>query len=189
MPIEGLITSDTRAKILSLLIFNPESEFYLREIVRLTEKNANSIRLELNNLENNRLVSSRKEGILRYYSINKNSPIYAELRSIFLKTHGVTEALRRNLGRLGKIKSAFIYGSYARGDESERSDIDLMIVGEIDEGVLVKAINELEKDLGREINYVVMRPDEFWERRARKDPFLTNVLSEKRILLLGEPNG
>ena len=49
--LEALISSKTRVKLLTLFLLNPESEYYVREIVRMTEENYNAVRRELANLE------------------------------------------------------------------------------------------------------------------------------------------
>lgn len=187
--LKWLISSDARLKILSLLIFNSDREFYLREIVRMTGKNPNSVRIELNNLERAGIISSKVKGRFRYYSANKNSPVFTELRSLFLKTEGVAAAIRENLEKLGSVDFAFIYGSFARGEEKEKSDIDLIVIGKIDKNALIKIVSDLEKTLSRKINYVTMTVAEFGKRINSRDPFLTNVLKDNRIPILGEIPG
>jgi len=66
-----------------------------------------------------------------YYSLNDKFPLYPELKSIVLKTSGMGDVLREYLGKAARIKYAFIYGSVARDTEKESSDIDLMIIGDI----------------------------------------------------------
>jgi predicted nucleotidyltransferase len=182
--IEELIISKTRAKILTLFFANPKKSFYVREISRKVEKNINSVRRELRKLENVGILKSRNEANLKYYSLNEEMPIYEELKSIFLKTSGISKELKENLRKLGKIESAFIYGSYAKGEEKLKSDIDLMIIGKVNQEKLSLLIRKLESKLSREINYVVFSKEEFEGRKLRKDPFIQNVLKEKKIKII-----
>jgi len=115
-------------------------------------------------------------------------PIYEELKNIFLKTEGLGEVIKENLSGLGEVKLAFIYGSFARGEEQLKSDIDLMIVGGVDEKKLIPLVRKLEGRLSREINYTLFSPTEFESRVKKKDPFISNVLREKKIQLVGEPS-
>jgi len=112
-------------------------------------------------------------------------PIYSELTDIILKTEGITRILQEKLSEIGTIKSAFIYGSFASKKAGIKSDIDLFIVGTINEKQLILFIKELEKKLSREINYVLFEPEEFRERIKKKDPFVSNVLKEPKITLMG----
>ncbi len=184
--LEKLFTSKTRVKLLTLFLLNPETELYVREIARKTGKNTNAIRRELNNLEDIGLLLSEKKGNLKYYTINNKMPIYIELTNIILKTGGVRKTLSENLTRLGCIETAFIYGSFASGSAGGKSDIDIFIIGQVHENELIRRIEKLEKELCREINYVIFTPAEFSKRIKNNDPFIKNVLNEKRVMLIGD---
>jgi predicted nucleotidyltransferase len=185
--LERLLTSKTRVKILTFFLLNPDRELHLREIARLIDENINAVRRELINLEDIGLVTSKKVGNLKQYKTNKNMPVYEELQSIILKTEGVAKTLQEHLHELGSIQTAFIYGSFAQHTASLNSDIDVFIIGTINEKKLIQAINILEKQLSREINYVFFTPTEFTRRKKNKDPFVTNVLNEPITMLLGKP--
>lgn len=184
--LEKLLTSKTRVKLLTLFLLNPETEMYVREIARKTGENTNAIRRELHNLEDIGLLSSEKKGNLKYYTVNKKMSIYIELTNIILKTEGVSRTLSENLTRLGRIETAFIYGSFASGSAGGRSDIDLFIIGQVHEDELIRCIEQLETKLSREINYVLFTPAEFGQRISNNDPFIKNVLNEKRVMLIGD---
>ncbi len=184
MTLERLITSTARLRILNLFLLNTGSEFHVREAARRTRLNLNSVRRELDNLESANLLKSRRQGSLRLYSANPENPIYEELKKILLKTTGVGDAIRNSIATLGKTEAAFIYGSFAKGSEEPRSDIDLFIVGEIDHRRASDIFERLEKELSREINYVIFSPKEFRERKARKDPFVSNVMRQRKIILV-----
>lgn len=187
--LEKLFTSKTRVKLLTLFLLNPETEIYVREIVRRVGENNNAVRRELKNLEEIGLLSSMKKGNLRYYTVNKKMSIFSELTNIILKTEAVGKILIENLIRLGKIRAAFIYGSFAEGSAGGKSDIDLFIIGRVNEGELIRNIDKLEKQLSREINYVLFTEEEVNERIKNKDPFITNVLKEKKVMLMGDISG
>ena len=179
------MTSRTRSKILELFLSNPESEIHLREIARRIDENVNSARRELNRLEDISLLSSRKDGNQRYFRLNRSHIIYPELKSIYLKTTGLGVVIRSRLDGLGLIRFCFIFGSYASNTEKADSDLDLFIVGDIDENLLIPVINELEKQLNRDINYILYTLDEYLSRVERGDRFVMNVLEGKKIMLCG----
>ena len=183
-----MITSRTRSKILELFLSEPESEIHLREIARKIEENINSVRRELNHLEELLILSSRKQGNQRYFKINKTNIIYPDLKNIYLKTAGVGDAIRRSLDEIGRIKYCFVYGSYANNTEKADSDLDLFIVGNVEEQKLIPIINGLETELNRDINYILYTPDEYHARVKREDRFVLNVLEGKKIMLCGDEN-
>lgn len=183
---EAIIGSKSRVKLLTLFLLNPGKRFYVREVERLTGENINSIRRELQNLEAIGLLKSEREGNLRYYSVDQEMSIYSELRDIFLKTEGAAELLGQGITSLEDIQAAFIYGSFARGEAGPSSDIDIIVIGTVDEDALIMTVRETEKRLKREINYVLLTPEEFRSRKRKKDPFITNVLKEERIMLVGD---
>lgn len=181
-----IFTSKTRVKILTLFMINPEKEMFVREISRTIDENINAVRRELLNLEQIGLLTSKKEGNMKYYSVNNDFMIYEELKSIILKTEGIAKTINDNLSQIGEIKLAFIYGSFASGKEDTGSDIDIFLVGKVHEDKLIKEMLELEKSLSREINYVLFSEDEFRERITDEDPFVTNVLREPKIMIIGD---
>ena len=184
--LERFFTSRTRVKLLTLFVLNPDRELHVREIVRLLQENINAVRRELQNFEETGLLKSTKNGNMKQYTLNKEMPLYKELASMVLKTEGVAKILKENLNKIGSIESAFIYGSYARNAPKLNSDIDVFIIGTINEKKLISALHDLEKQISREINYVFFTPQEFTMRKRKKDSFIINVLKEPKVLLLGD---
>lgn len=181
-----LVTSRTRSKILELFLSKPDMEIHLREIARRIDENLNSTRRELNHLVEMSILVSRKDGNQRYFKINKDNIIYPELKKIYLKTSGLGSSIRDDLQKIGEIQYCFIYGSYAKDTETAESDLDLFIVGDVQEEELIPIINRLEKKLSRDINYVLYTSNEFRNRIDKKDKFVLNVLKEDKIMLYGD---
>jgi predicted nucleotidyltransferase len=184
--LERLFTSKSRVKILELLLLNPTREFHLREISRQIRVSAPYVRREVTNLMELGLVLKRSQGNLTLFKLNKNSPIAEELKRIFLKTESFGRFIRDSLGEVGNIRFALIYGSFARGDESERSDVGLLVVGDVDERRMLSIIEEVEERLGREVNYVAWSEGEF-EKKAREGvPLLKEIVNTPVIMIVGD---
>jgi len=184
--LEELFSSQARVAILKLLLLNAGRRFYLREIASLTEQPVRAVQRELPKLERIGLVSHEVDGNRKYYRVNRDCPIFPELKSIFLKTVGMGDALTEHLGRSeGKIEVAFIYGSYARGEERLDSDIDLFVVGTISARELSGALAAVRSELAREINPVVMTPQEFAAKVASGNHFVLSLLEEPKTFLVG----
>jgi predicted nucleotidyltransferase len=121
------------------------------------------------------------------YSINKKSVIYDELKRIFLKYEFLDELLASKL-RAERVKYALIYGSFAKGVEGERSDIDLLVVGDIAEDKLLKAVNEVERRTGREVNYNLWTEKELGDKVRDQIPLLREIAKTPVIMIIGEEN-
>ncbi len=183
--LEALISSKTRVKLLTLFLVNPEREYYIREIVRMTSENINAVRRELANLESFGLITGQKKGNQQYYTVNLNHYLYADLQKIVLKTEGVGGIIKKTLADEKEIACMFIYGSFAHGTAGVKSDIDLFIVGTVDEARLIPLVHECERATGREINYSLMKADELKKRKEAEDPFVKNVMNEQKIMIMG----
>ncbi|MCK4809699.1 MAG: nucleotidyltransferase domain-containing protein [Candidatus Omnitrophica bacterium] len=188
MDIIKIFKSKTRKVLFRLYFTNPEKAYYLRELERQVGIPVSMLRKELVSLEKEGLFSSSRKGNLLYYSLNKKYPLYTELKNITFKTVGVQGALLEKLSAIKGIYTAFIYGSYAKNQANVSSDIDLFIVGEIDENALIKNINKLEKELQREINYTLYSKKDFLKKKSESDPFIKDVLRNKKTFLIGEKN-
>lgn len=183
--LDAIISSKTRIKLLTLFLLNPEREYYVREIVRITGENMNAVRRELANLESFGLIAGTRKGNQQYYAVNTDFFLYEDLQKIVLKTEGAARVIRERLTELPEIRCMFIYGSFARGTAGAKSDIDLFIIGDIDENHLIPLVHESERALGREINYTLMRSDEMEQRKRDGDPFVKNVLQEPKLMIIG----
>ncbi len=179
--------SGTRRKVLSLFFMHPDKQFYFREVLKLTHTKQGAIQRELKSLTKAGILECEVRGNQKYYSVNKSHPIYPELRRIVLKTFGLVDVLKDTLFPLREgIKVAVIYGSIASGEETSKSDIDLLVIGKISFDVLSVAIGKAEKELRREINPTLYPAKEFKEKIKQKNHFLRSVSKSRMIFLIGD---
>jgi len=183
-----IIGSKLRQKIYSYFFTNPEQSLYVRELARLLKEDPSNLAKELKKLEKEGIFISKIRGKEKYYSLNKSYPLYEELKKIIFKTIGVEGNLKEALLKIEGIKSAFIFGSYAKGKEIATSDIDLFIIGIPDENELIKQINNLERKLNREINYYIYPEKELQKKIKEKDSFVKSVILGSKIILVGKEN-
>ena len=176
-----------RRAVLGLLFSRPDETFYLREIVRWAEAGQGAIQRELRRLVEAGIVQRTRSGKQVYFQADRRCPIFAELCGIVLKTVGVGDVLRAALAPLAKrIKLAFIYGSIARGESGRGSDVDLCVVGEVTFAEVVAALGPAQETLGREVNPTVYPPAEFKQKLAERHPFVSNIASGPKIVLIGD---
>ena len=180
-----LFSSKVRIELLNTFFLHPEKSFYLRELERITGGDYKNVSTELKNLESIGLLTSSKSSNLKYFHVNPGFLIYPELKSIFFKVRGAPGLLKEVLSDSQDIEYAFIYGSFAASTENERSDIDLMVVGEMPLGDLLKRLREPEKLLGRDINPSLFQISEMKQRMKDQDPFISRVMADPKIILIG----
>ena len=188
MSIASALFSDSQSRVLRWLFGQPEREFHLSELRRLTGLGSASLQRELNRLATAGLVNSEHVGNLRRFRANPRSPVYRELINLTRKTLGAEPLLREALQPLAaELQAAWIYGSVAKLTDTAQSDIDVMLIGN---NLLLSKVLELlvplEAQLGRKINPTCYTPDEFQRRRAEADSFVNRVLAQPVMPLIGE---
>ena len=186
---EKIFGSRIRAKILGWLFTHPKESFFVRQMASILKEDPTNVSREMANLEELGILRSKRNGNLKNFQVNRECPFFEELKGLILKTTGVAGRIRAALDRLAGIEYAFIYGSYAKGEEKAESDVDLLILGDVDMDRLDSNLVKLEKMLGREINYVLYNMDEFKAKKKANDGFLRDVLKGKKIMVVGTENG
>jgi predicted nucleotidyltransferase len=179
--------SGTQQRVLGLLFGQPLRSFYLSEIIALSAGGSGAVQRELARLSHAGLITPSTQGNQKHFQANPASPIYSELCAISQKTFGLADPLRKALAPLARqINAAFVYGSVARREDTASSDIDLMLVSDqLEYGELFITLEELGQQLGRAVNPTIYSRAELAQRIGRKDTFITRVLAQPRIWLVG----
>lgn len=176
-----------RRLILGWLLGHPDDTFFLRQLVRQTGLSPGSVQRELAALVSAGLVKRTTQGRQVYFQADSESPVFGELRSLFLKTAGVADVLREGLRPLKeRIVAAFVFGSAARSELRNASDIDVLVVGDVSFGDVVGVLLDAQRVLGREVNPTVYPPAEFRQKIRDGHHFLTSVLQQPHIFLIGD---
>ncbi|KKS05696.1 MAG: Transcriptional regulator [candidate division WWE3 bacterium GW2011_GWF2_41_45] len=184
--LKNLFVSEVRVKILKLLLLNPTKSYHVRAIVRAVKAEINAVRRELDNLISISLLTKRQSSNKIFYTVDVMHPLFPDLVSILAKDDGVGAEIIKRQKKLGNITYAILSRSYLRGRQSTALDVDLFIVGTVDQTEFDKVIKENETVTGREINYSVMDDEEFNYRKRTNDQFIMKILSQSRAMLIGD---
>jgi len=181
----------TRQRVLGILYGQPTRSFYGNELIGLAASGSGAVQRELATLANSGLVTMKAVGNQRHYQANADSPIFAELCAIVQKTVGLAEPLRKALAPLAsQITAAFVYGSIAKKTDTASSDIDLLLISnEVSYGELFSALEEVGNMLQRPVNPTILTHEDFKKRLARQESFLTRVLEQPKIWIVGDDSG
>lgn len=184
--LKDLIVSRVRVKILELFLNSPGQMYHVREIVRRVDEEINAVRRELMHMEKNGLLTKEPRANRLYYYFRKDYPLYYDLLALIVKTTGLGGSIIKNKTKLGKIKFAMFSGKYVRKLAPNAENVDLVLVGQVVIPELVVLIKQEEAKLGRELNYTVMTDEEFEFRKKRRDPFILDILSGSRTMVIGD---
>ena len=184
--IQNLITSKIRIELLRIFTLSPQGSFNINELSRRTGFSIRGVEKELKNLYVGGILRMELAGNQHRYQFDPECPIGGEIKGLITKTVGVAELVKRALAPLeDEIDRAFIYGSFATGDYSNESDVDLFLVTELPGIKVAESLSEVQTEIARSVNVSQFTLTEYSERKRLKDHFLTTVLNGPRIILLG----
>jgi|SRR3989338_7257823 len=132
----------------------------------------------LNLLVKENLIQFEKIGVTKLYQLNKDNAINKQLK-ILDNIASLTPAA--GISKKYGVK-IYLYGSAARGEDTEESDIDLLIIGKIQKEQIIGEINKISENAGRDVKIQIFTPLD-WSKMSRKDPsFYERVEKDKKEL-------
>jgi predicted nucleotidyltransferase len=175
-------------RVLGVLFGNPHRSFFANEVIGLAHSGTGAVQRELARLEASGLVTVTRVGKQKHYQANARSPVFEELRTLVLKTSGLTDVLRAALAPLSRsVRAAFVYGSFAKGQDTAASDIDLMVVSDrLTYADLFATLEEASTRLGRKVAPTIYSPKELAKRLKQDNAFVTRVLAQPKLWLIGD---
>ena len=182
-----LFASETLVALLRVFLLRADDSFYQRELADASGARLYLVQRELGRLERAGLITKAPRGNRVYYQANRGHPAFEDLKRVFLKTIALGEALRSAVSPLSdRVRVAFIYGSYASGQETAESDLDLFLIGELSSREAAAVLGPVGRELGRELNTAVYPPTEFRRKAREGHHFVTEVLRGPKVFLIGD---
>lgn len=187
LSLSDALFSKVQARVLGLLFGNPDRSFYANELFRLAGSGTGAGVRELAKLSAVGLITVNKIGNQKHYQANREAPIFEELRGIVLKTFGMVDVLRQGLLPMAdNISVAFIYGSIAKGSDTAKSDIDVMVIGDnITYPDVYAALMPAEEQLARKVSPVIYNKEDVTRKLQEGNAFLTRIMAQPKIFLIG----
>ena len=183
--LEQLFDSLVKVRLLKLFLRNTNSFFELSEIIKRTKSNASACKSQIKKLENIKLINSKIKGKKKIYSINPDFDFYNELKTLVLKSSPASkEKILKRLRGLGRINLAILSGIFVN---AENTRVDILVVGDnIKEKKLSIFLKDLEAEVGKEIDYVVLSTKDFKYRYDMFDRFIRDVLEKPHEKLINK---
>lgn len=180
-----LFRSELQAQLLSALLASPGDALTAAHLGRLTGGSRASVHRELHRLVAAGIIRREDVGRSALYRAATDSPLFEPLQALVARTLGVEPELRRRLARLEGIEAAAVFGSWAAGRAREGSDIDVLVIGDVERADLLRAFADVEDVVRREISVRLYRRAEFEARLDEGSGFLRTVLARPMTPLIG----
>jgi uncharacterized protein len=184
--LSDVLFGQNRGEVLALLFGNSDKSYYTRQIATMVGASVGAVAPQLKVLAGVGLLLVFKKGNLVLYQANRKSPIFEEIKALVAKTVGLFQQLQSALQPLSdRIPVAFVYGSMAKQQESTESDVDLMVVGDVQLEELLEHLVKVEKRIGRPINPTIYSTSEFCAKLASGSHFVSSVVRGEKVFILG----
>lgn len=196
MPTQGdtldlLGISPAASRIIRYFLIRPEARPHARELQRVLDLGGASLQRELGRMVDLGALQKESEGRRTHYRVVEESPVWKALRVLGASSSDPGPLLRDALADVPGVYAAFIFGSTAKGEQREDSDIDVLVVQdpEADHRKLLRHLAEAGLILGREVNAMRYTPQALAERLGdRSHPawsFVRHVLSGPKRWIAG----
>ncbi|HYN20073.1 MAG TPA: nucleotidyltransferase domain-containing protein [Thermoanaerobaculia bacterium] len=179
--------SPVQQRVLALLFGQPGRSFRSTEVITLAESGTGAVHRQLIRLAESGLVTVTRVGNQKHYQANRESPVFADLHGLVVKTIGLVDPLEKALAPFKEqVQAAFVYGSIAKGTDTAGSDVDLMVISDsLAYSDLYSALQEAEVTLRRPIQVSLSTAVDWKRKLAAGNPFVTKVQAQPKILLIG----
>jgi predicted nucleotidyltransferase len=178
------LRSKARQRLLAYYFANPAARHHLRDLADRLRIYPSNLSRELRRLERDGVFRSEVNGRQKHFRLNREYPLFSEVRSIVAKTIGAVPLIAQSIKTIEGIEEAYLYGPFARNQQDAANDIDVLLIGTPRGEALAEAMRKLERQLGREVNYTVLSRNEFESRRTQNDAFLESAWHNRRVSLL-----
>jgi predicted nucleotidyltransferase len=185
--LEKLLRSRAEVAVLGIVLFS--DGLHLREIARRSGVSPPEAKRELDLLVLLGVLAKTCKGNMSIYAQNASCPFLSELKGLYLKTEGPIPRLKEALAKMGGAKYAFVYGSFASGNFTERSDIDLFMVGNIESEKLDRVCFDVQTNTAREINYILWNEGDWQKKLKEGGAFVSSMIKNRKIWLVGAEDG
>ena len=153
-------------KVLGHFFEEPYKEVYLRELARKVELSIFSLKNAVDDLVEEGLLLERREGRLRYLKANMENLFFRRLKVAFnvkkILDSGIVNFLKESVPAMSSV---VLFGSWAKGEDDGKSDIDILVIGQKPERINV---SDFERRLGRKVELTILRWSE-WRRKVEED--------------------
>ncbi len=169
-------------RVLAIVLTQPDRRFMLAELLKQAGSGRGSTQAQIERLlAAGVLVEGPRQGRQRSIRANTEFFLFPELSSIALKSFGLAQPISEALAPFAAhIDEAFVFGSVAKELDSGKSDIDVMVIGDVPHLALIEAADKLRARMHRAVQFVLYDPVE-WRELVESDPVIRQIVSGPRL--------
>ncbi|MBI2109539.1 MAG: hypothetical protein HYT93_05255 [Parcubacteria group bacterium] len=199
-----LFGSAAYVKIMRLFLFNPTQSFETKDVKSRAQVSQTTARREVSYIHNLGLIKRKnfvkestkktKRGIkvlkrkVRGWTLNEAFPHIEPLRHILLSSESFhKESVAERFKNIGSLKLLIISGVFVNELErtNTRGRVDVLLVGDrLKQRPINTALKTLESEVGRDLQYAVMKTKDFLYRRSMYDKFVRDILDYPHEILV-----
>jgi len=169
--LEELFGSKERWRLIKLFILNDDKQYTARDIIKRNKMDGRKARGIINQLVKAKFIKENVRKGKKYYTVNKDFPFFDGLKQLVVKSNVYPQcASLGKIANLGDVRLGLVTGVFL---DNPHSKADLLIVGDkISNAKMKHLLEDLEIEMGREINYSLMDLPEFKYRVNMFDKFI-----------------
>jgi len=167
-------------KILEYFLKYPTEKTYLNELAKKLQISPRSVKIYCDLFDKEGIIKREIKGNMHIFATNNDNFRVREMKRAYF----INLLAEMNIENIAEeCASIAIYGSYASGNYDEKSDIDILIIGE-EQQVKRDIIVKIMEIIGKEIQLNVI-PIIKWEKMKKdKDHFVKNII-RNHVLIKG----
>lgn len=192
--LDALGVAPALGRIIRFYMARPGARPHQRLLQRALGLGSASVQRELKRLQGLGVIDAEQEGNRTVYSVVPDAPEWRALEELERTSTDPVPLVRDALVDVGGVLAAFVFGSVARGNHRQDSDIDLFVLEGrgFERKRFYRQLSEVGLLLGREVNAMRYTPQDFGERLG--DPshagrgFLREVVTGTKVWVAGSPS-
>ncbi|NDK10137.1 hypothetical protein GW846_05170 [Candidatus Gracilibacteria bacterium] len=174
--------SKCRAKLLEKFFLDyyagGNQGYHMRGLARELDEQINSVKRELDNLEELGVLRSRTELRKKIFTINTNFYLIDEFENIFLKTYNPLDEVKKYFKTQNLLEVVIVNKSIEKKlFEDGKAILDIFMIGEIEREGFSEFLQSIFFD--RKVKFAIISTEDFFNRLSYGDKLIHNILREK----------
>ena len=179
--LEQIFGSTARTEILKFFCVHAQDKVFMRELARLLNLQLNSVRRELDNLENFGFLHSAEEGGKKFYYTNQDFPLFLEIKNLVLKAITLDDMyLADKMSKISGLKLLVFTGMLTKAPTLT----DVLIVGKVKKQDFEKYLKKISEGLAHDLRFTYLSTEDYLYRLAVVDKFLYDIWAHNKIVVV-----
>ena len=182
MDLSKIFWSKSRAKVLEKFFLDfyagKNEGFHMRWLSRDLDEQINSIKRELDNLEDLWVLKSKTQLRKKIFYVNPKFYLIREFQDIFLKTYNPLDAIKTYFKTQHLLEVVIVNESVKHKLIDEwKAILDIFMIGEIDREDFANFLQGIFFD--KKVKFAIISTEDFFNRLSYWDKLIHNILREK----------